>query len=276
MNMVWSMLMDAKLSNKFWAEALNTTMYIHNCVPSKSVNNQALYKRLHSHVLDISKLQPFGCHTFILMPAQLHNKLQPHSHNVIYLGPLVKGTHHRLWVCASNRVTESHDIVFQAAQPMATSPLSILQIPKPKMTMMAKPAALLRMPEPMLDVTHMEGDNDTFLEGAGSISPPNSPIKSDYSLLGLRDQSSLSNSDLSLLNNKTQPRSPERTSTLTDKHAALQHEPSHDGPSHNLEPMPMEREELLLPEPSIVSTSNTTKKKGKAPKSMPAMDTAAP
>jgi hypothetical protein len=276
MNMVRSMLLDTKLPNRFWAKALSTTMFIHNHVPSKSVNNQALYEHLHGHTPDISKLQPFSCHTFILTPAQLHNKLQPCSCDAIYLGPSVKGTHHHLWVSASNTVMESHDVVFRVAQPMTVSLLSILQIPKPKMTTAAKTAALPCAPELTLDVTHVEGDNDTFVEGVGGTSPPNTPIlKSDYSLLELRDQSGLSYNDLPL-NNKAQPRSPERTNALTNRHATLQHEPNHDGLSHSQEPMPTVHEGLLPPKQSVMATPSSTKRKGKAPKPTPAMDMATP
>jgi hypothetical protein len=276
MNMVQSMLLDTKLPNRFWAKALSTAMFIHNHVPSKSVNNQALYKHLHSHTPDISKLQPFSCHTFILTPAQLHNKLQPHSHDAIYLGPSVKGTHHHLWVSASNTVTESHNIIFRAAQPTTASPLSILWIPKPKMTMAAKMAALPRAPEPTLDVTHVEGDDNTFVKGVGGASPPNTPIlKSNYSLLELRDQSGLSYNDLPL-NNKAQPHSPECTNALTNRHAALQHKPNHNSPSHGQEPTPTVCEGLLPPKQSVVATPSGTKRKGKAPKPTPATDMAAP
>jgi hypothetical protein len=276
MNMVWLMLLDAELPNRFWAEALSTAVFIHNCVLSKLVDNQALYECLHGHMLDISKLQLFGCHAFILTLVQLRNKLQPRSCDAIYLGPLVKGTHHRLWVSASNTVTESRDVVFRVAQPTTVSPLSILWIPKPKTTMAAKTAALPRAPEPTLDVTHVEGDDDTFVEGVGGASPPDTPVlESDYSLLELGDQSGLGYDDLPL-DDEAQPRSPERTNALTDRHAALQHEPDHDGPSHGQEPTPTVREGLLPPEQSVVATPSGTKRKGKAPKPTPATDMAAP
>jgi hypothetical protein len=276
MNMVQSMLLDAELPNRFWAEALSTAMFIHNHVLSKLVNNQAPYKRLHGHMLDILKLQPFSCHAFILTLVQLCNKLQPHSQDAIYLGPLVKGTHHHLWVSASNTITESHNIVFRAAQPTTVSPLSILWIPKPKTTTAAKTAALPHAPEPTLDITHVEGDNDTFVEGVGGASPPNMPIlKSNYSLLELGDQSGLGYNNLPL-NNKAQPCSPERTNTPTNRHAALQHKPNHNSPSHSQEPTPTVHEGLLPPKQSVVATPSGTKRKGKAPKPTPATDMAAP
>jgi hypothetical protein len=62
--MVHSMLLDARMGNKFWAKALNTSIHIHNQMPSKSISNQSPYELLHSNTPDISKLQLFGCHAF--------------------------------------------------------------------------------------------------------------------------------------------------------------------------------------------------------------------
>jgi hypothetical protein len=118
MNMVHAMLLDSGLANKFWAEALHTTIFVHNCIPSKLVSNWAPYQLLYGKAPDISKLQPFSCKAFILMPSQMRNKLQDHSHTTVYLRPLVNSMHHHLMV--GSMVTESHNVIFCSLQEAVT------------------------------------------------------------------------------------------------------------------------------------------------------------
>ncbi len=193
MNMVHSMLLDASLVSWFWAEALNTTVYINNHMPSRSINNMDPFQLLHGCMPNISKLQPFSCCTYILTPAQMCNKLQDHSRKAIYLGPLVNGTHHHLWVCTSSTITESHDVIFHAAPTAAPhNPLATLWIPKLKTTTITPLVDNKDADEPeLLNTTHMEGDDFTMLaDNKDTLSPPASP----YNILG--EQLHHNNNDL--------------------------------------------------------------------------------
>ncbi|ELR14658.1 Integrase [Acanthamoeba castellanii str. Neff] len=179
MNMVRSMLLDAGLVNWFWAEALNTVVYINNCMPSRSIDNKDPFQLLHRRAPDILKLQLFGCCTYILTPVQMCNKLQDCSCEAVYLGLLGNGTHHRLWVHSSGTITESHDVIFCA--PPAAAPcnlLATLWIPKLKtttITPLVDEEVNNNKPE-LLNTTHTEGDDFTVLEdNEDALSPPTSP-----------------------------------------------------------------------------------------------------
>ena len=58
---VCSMLSGAKLPKKFWAEALNTAVYLPNCNPSRTVQEVTPFEALTKQKPDVSHFRVFGC-----------------------------------------------------------------------------------------------------------------------------------------------------------------------------------------------------------------------
>ena len=63
-DMACSMLKGRGLSNKFWAEAVNTTVYILNWSPTKVVPDRTPFEAWHDRKPVVSQLKVFGCITY--------------------------------------------------------------------------------------------------------------------------------------------------------------------------------------------------------------------
>ena len=57
---VRSMLADAKLPQKFWAEALSTAVYLRNRSPTKAVNDMTPYEAWTGEKPRVDHLRVFG------------------------------------------------------------------------------------------------------------------------------------------------------------------------------------------------------------------------
>nr|GEZ35990.1 retrovirus-related Pol polyprotein from transposon TNT 1-94 [Tanacetum cinerariifolium] len=66
-----TMLADLLLPIPFWAEAVNTTSYVHNRVLVTKPHNKTPYELLHGRTPSISFMRPFGC------PVTILNTLDP-------------------------------------------------------------------------------------------------------------------------------------------------------------------------------------------------------
>ena len=58
---VCSMLSDAKLPKKFWAEALSTAVYLCNCNPTTAVQGRTPLEAWTKEQPDVGHLKAFGC-----------------------------------------------------------------------------------------------------------------------------------------------------------------------------------------------------------------------
>ncbi|OMO73383.1 Integrase, catalytic core [Corchorus capsularis] len=101
------MRLNAGLSKKFWAEAVNIAAYLANRSPSTAIDLKTPQEVWYDKPSDYSALRIFGC------PAYVHvndGKLEPRAIKCIFLGygTGVKG--YRLWHSDSNKV--SRDVNF--------------------------------------------------------------------------------------------------------------------------------------------------------------------
>ena len=71
-----SMLLEASLPESFWAEAVNTAVYLHNRSPTRSLEGKTPYKAWNGIKPDLSHLKVFGCDAFLHVPDEKRNKLQ--------------------------------------------------------------------------------------------------------------------------------------------------------------------------------------------------------
>ena len=75
MDMVRSMISHVRLPLYLWGEALNTTQYILNRVPSKSVPKTS-YELWTSAKPELEHVRVWGCPVHVLLPPQERYKLQ--------------------------------------------------------------------------------------------------------------------------------------------------------------------------------------------------------
>ena len=74
--MVRSMMMQANLQIFFWGDALLTTAYILNRVPSKSVPS-TLYELWNSEKPNLGNLHPWRCAAYVHNNSHQYEKLGP-------------------------------------------------------------------------------------------------------------------------------------------------------------------------------------------------------
>ena len=67
------------ISNGFWAEAINTAVYLKNRCPTKQLFFQTPFEVLHSYKPDVSHLRVFGCTAFANIPKANRRKLDAKS-----------------------------------------------------------------------------------------------------------------------------------------------------------------------------------------------------
>ena len=77
------MIFHAKMPLNFWAEAVNTAVYLHNRSPTSSLTDGTPYKHWFGQKLNASNLNIFGSICFVHTPHNLRQKLDPKSRKAI-------------------------------------------------------------------------------------------------------------------------------------------------------------------------------------------------
>ena len=112
MEAVRSMLVGAKLPQKFWAEALATAVYLRNRSPTKSISDSTPYESWSGRKATANHLKVFGCVAYAHISKEERRKLDPKAKKCILLGygTTVKG--YRLYCPQEGRVFYSRDVIF--------------------------------------------------------------------------------------------------------------------------------------------------------------------
>ncbi|KAK3737381.1 hypothetical protein QZH41_011519 [Actinostola sp. cb2023] len=109
---VRSMLVQAKLPQKFWVEALNTAVYLHNRSPTRSLEGLTPYEAWTGSKPDVSNLKCFGCTAYAHIPKDERKKLDPKARKCVFLGYGTDTKAYRLFDVERQRVIYSRDVKF--------------------------------------------------------------------------------------------------------------------------------------------------------------------
>ena len=92
-----SMLLDAALPKRFWAEAISTAVYLHRRSPSNSLEGSTPYEMLIGSKPKLHHLRRFGCMVYKHIPKQQQKdgKFGPRSKPCMFLGYVHKTT--KIW-----------------------------------------------------------------------------------------------------------------------------------------------------------------------------------
>lgn len=85
MKTVRSMLADAKLPQKFWAEALSTAVYLRNRSPMEAVKEMTPFEAWTGEKPNVDHLRVFGCTVYGHVPKDERKKLDPKAKKCILL-----------------------------------------------------------------------------------------------------------------------------------------------------------------------------------------------
>lgn len=73
---VHSMLSESGLPGEFWAEAVNTAIYLVKLSPSSAINFSTPFELRHKRMADYSRLKIFGCTAYTLIPKEQRTKIR--------------------------------------------------------------------------------------------------------------------------------------------------------------------------------------------------------
>lgn len=80
------MLFESNLDKRFWAEAMNTAIYLKNVSPTAAVDGAVPEGAWRDENIDISHLRVFGCKAQMQVPKEKRKKLDKRSQSLIFVG----------------------------------------------------------------------------------------------------------------------------------------------------------------------------------------------
>ena len=107
------MIFHAGLPKSYWVEAVNTTVYLSNRIPTQALDgNTSPYELWYSKLPDLSNLNVFGCLGYANVPGQQRTKLGPKAVQLRFIG-YSKGTKwYRMMGMNTKQVMLRKDVVF--------------------------------------------------------------------------------------------------------------------------------------------------------------------
>ena len=113
---VRSMLAQAKLPPKFWAETVATATYLGNRSPTTAVAKMTPYEDLTGKKPCVEHLRVFGCAAYAHIPKDERQKLDVKAKECVLLGYGTETKGYRLYDIQRQKVIYSHDVLFDESR----------------------------------------------------------------------------------------------------------------------------------------------------------------
>jgi Reverse transcriptase (RNA-dependent DNA polymerase)/gag-polypeptide of LTR copia-type/Integrase core domain/GAG-pre-integrase domain len=110
--MARAMLKEKGMPNTFWAEAVNTAVYIQNRSPTKSVLNRTPYEAWNGVKPEVGHMKIFGCVCYAHVPDENRSKLDDKSERCIFVGYPDGTKGYRLYNLEKKKLVISRDVIF--------------------------------------------------------------------------------------------------------------------------------------------------------------------
>ncbi|KAI5339806.1 hypothetical protein L3X38_019078 [Prunus dulcis] len=107
-----SMLHEKGLPYEFWVEVVNTTVYILNRCPSKSLKKVTPFEAYTGRKPGIAHLKIFGSLCCVHFPSALRHKLEENNHKCIFVGYGLCEKGYRVFDPSSRKIILSRDVIF--------------------------------------------------------------------------------------------------------------------------------------------------------------------
>ena len=99
------MLLEARLPERFWADAVATAFYILDWSPTKALTGKTPFEALFGRRPNLSHLRHFGCNAYLHVPDAQRTKLKPKARLCMFLGYVPNTTKPwRLWDRCHQRI----------------------------------------------------------------------------------------------------------------------------------------------------------------------------
>lgn len=117
---VRSIIYDAGLEKKFWAEAVNTIVYLKNRSPTIALVNETPEEAWCKEKPSVNHLRIFGCKAFVQIPKSQRRKLDMKSTECIFVGYEENSKAYRLFDEKKKKIIISANVVFDEKQNLST------------------------------------------------------------------------------------------------------------------------------------------------------------
>jgi len=113
--MARSMLQNKSLPKQFWAEAVNTAVYILNRSPTKAILNTTPYEAWFNRKPNVDHFRVFGCIAYSHIPKENREKLDGKGEKCIFIGYSNESKGYRLYNPETKKMIISRDVIFDEA-----------------------------------------------------------------------------------------------------------------------------------------------------------------
>ncbi|CAL8075087.1 unnamed protein product [Prunus armeniaca] len=115
MEMAKCMMIEKKMPLEFWAEAVNTDVYVQNRCPTKALDKKTPFEAYSGRRPGVKHLRVFGSLCYAHVPTQQRQKLDLASTRCIFLGYGSCEKGYRLYNIASGKMIISRDVILNEA-----------------------------------------------------------------------------------------------------------------------------------------------------------------
>jgi hypothetical protein len=122
-NVICTLLIQASLLGRYWAEGLHTTTYLLNCLPTTTIQTACPHLALFGSAPSYEHLRVFGCTCYHNTTSTVPHKLSPCSTRCVFLGYSADHKGYRCFDLSTNRLIVSRHVVSEEDSfPLAASP----------------------------------------------------------------------------------------------------------------------------------------------------------
>jgi hypothetical protein len=122
-NVIRTLLFQANLPRRYWAEGLHTATYLLNRLPTKTIQAACPHMALFGSPPSYEHLRVFGCTCYPNTSSTTPHKLSPRSIRCVFLGYSSDHKGYRCLDLSTNRLIVSRHVVFdEASFPLADLP----------------------------------------------------------------------------------------------------------------------------------------------------------
>jgi hypothetical protein len=122
-NVIRTLLIQASLPGRYWAEGLHTAVYLLNRLPTKTISVACPHVALFGSTPSYEHLRVFGCVCYPNITVAAPYKLAPRSTRCVFLGYSADHKGYRCLDLSTNRLIVSRHVVFdEDSFPLAASP----------------------------------------------------------------------------------------------------------------------------------------------------------
>lgn len=106
------MLLQHRLPNSLWAEAINTANFIRNRCPTKALNNKTPFEMKNERKPYVGFMRTFGCKAITLMKGSYKGKFEAKGKLMTMVGYSSESKAYRLWQPGTKTIIKSRDVRF--------------------------------------------------------------------------------------------------------------------------------------------------------------------